>query len=100
MKITFFSNYVNHHQIPFCKEMKKLIGNDFKFVATTKVPEERIKLGYKDLNNEYDFVVRAYEDEEKAYKLGDESDIVIIGSAPMKYIKKRLHHNKIIIRYN
>ncbi len=100
MKITFFSNFLNHHQLPFCEEMIKILGNDFKFVATQKIPSERINLGYEDMNSKYDFVVRAYEDERLPYKLALESDIVIIGSAPDKYIRKRLKQNKIVFRYS
>ena len=36
MKITFYSNYLNHHQLPFCIELNRLYGEDFKFVATEK----------------------------------------------------------------
>ncbi len=100
MKITFFSNFLNHHQLPFCLEMKKHLGNGFKFVATEEVPKERLDLGYDDMNKAYDFVVRSYEDEEEAYKLGLESDVVIIGSAPVKYIKQRLKQKKLTFRYS
>lgn len=100
MKIAFFSNYLNHHQLPFCKEMYESLENKFVFVATNHVSNERKKLGYKDLNNEYDFVVRAYENEEYAYKLGLESDVVIIGSAPQKYIRERLKKGKLTLRYS
>ena len=100
MKVTFFSNFLNHHQLPFCLEMVKILGDNFKFVATTKIDEERILLGYEDMNKKFDFVVRAYENEEEAKKLGYESDFVIIGSAPVKYIKKRLKDNKITFRYS
>lgn len=100
MKITFFSNFLNHHQLPFCIEMQKILHDNFKFVATETIPEERLSLGYDDMNKSYDFVVRSYEDEEMAYKLGIDSDIVIIGSAPTKYIKERLKSKKITFRYS
>lgn len=100
MKITFFSNYLNHHQLPFCLELFNNPDVDFKFVATEPVPDSRIKLGYDDMNNSYDFVVRSYEDEDTAFKLGLESDVVIIGSAPSKYISKRLKFNKLTFRYS
>ncbi|MBQ4584456.1 MAG: glycosyltransferase [Bacilli bacterium] len=100
MKITFFSNFLNHHQLPFCMEMVGKLGSNFKFVVTEKIPEERIKLGYDDMNNAYDFVVRSYEDEKEAFRLGLESDVVIIGSAPSKYIKKRLKYKKLTFRYS
>ena len=100
MKITFFSNFLNHHQLPFCLELKKKLGDNFKFVATEQIPEERLLLGYDDMNSMYDFVVRAYEDETLATKLGNESDVVIIGSASTKYIKERLNKNRLTLRYS
>ena len=98
MKLTFFSNFMNHHQLPFCLEMVKVLGDDFKFVATKQIPDERIKLGYEDMNSKYDFVVSAYKDVELAKKLAIESDIVIFGEAPNFYL--RLRKDKITFRYS
>ena len=100
MRITFFSNFLNHHQLPFCLEMLKIIGDSYKFVATEKIPEERIKLGYEDMNEKYDFVIRSYENMDEAMKLADESDVVIIGSAPQKMILNRLRCGKLTFRYS
>lgn len=100
MKITFFSNYLNHHQLPFCLEMAERLGEDFKFVVTTKISEKRLKLGYKDMDNDYPFVVKAYDDGKKALEIGNESDVVIIGSAPTMYIKERLKEGKLTFRYS
>ena len=103
MKIAFFSNFLTHHQVPFCLEMQKRYGDGFKFVATMKIVEERLKLGYKDLDHDYDFVLRAYENEEcyqRAFDLALESDIVIMGSTDSDvYIQERLKQDKLTIRY-
>jgi len=102
MKITFYSNFFTHHQEPFCLEMVKKYGDDFKFVSTIKIPEERLNLGYKDMDYKYDFIVRAYENEEeynKALKLAIDSDIVIMGSTSDVYIEERLKQDKITFRY-
>ncbi len=59
-------------------------------------------MGFKDLDNEYDFVVKAYENEEsynKAKKLTLDSDIVIIGSTTDELIEERLKQDKITFRY-
>lgn len=102
MKITFYSNFFTHHQEPFCLEMVKRYGNDFKFVSTIKIPEERLNLGYKNLDNKYDFIVRAYENKkeyDRALKLAIDSDIVIMGSTSDEYIEERLKQDKITFRY-
>ena len=64
MKITFISNFLTHHQVPFCLEMQKKLGSDFKFVSTMKIFQWRLDLGFKDLDQEYDFVIIAYENYE------------------------------------
>jgi hypothetical protein len=100
MNIIYISNYLNHHQLPISKEMIYLIDDKYKFVATSYFNKKRLTLGYKDMNYSYDFVVRSYENEEEAYRLGNDSDVVIIGSAPKKYIKERLKKNRLTFAYS
>lgn len=96
MTITIFSNFFNHHQKPLCDELFSILGDNFKFVSTIPIPESFLKNGYEDFSKiEYNHL--AYINEkahEKAMELGANSDFVIIGSAPEKFIKKRLKHNK------
>jgi hypothetical protein len=102
MKITFFSNFLNHHQLPFCMEMYEYIGEDFKFVATEPVSKERINMGYHDMSTQYPFALNTYSSKkayEEAVKLGNESDVVIIGSAPRAFIKNRIKKNKLTFYY-
>lgn len=103
MKIVFVSNFLNHHQLPFCLEMQKNNNIEYYFVATEEIPEERIKLGYDNMNSKYSFVIEAYKgkaEKEQAKKIINESDIVIIGSAPEEYIEERIEKNKLIFRYS
>lgn len=103
MKVTFYSNFLLHHQTPFCDEMYKLLGSDFTFVATEKIPQERLDLGYADLSNLYQYSLNDYQSEEnrqKAYQLSLDSDIVIVGSAPDLYLRDRILSGKITFRYS
>jgi glycosyltransferase involved in cell wall biosynthesis len=102
MKVTFFSNYLNHHQIPFCNEMHKLLGDDYKFVATEPIKKERVNLGW-ELIDRFPYEIRSYEDEKahnSCLNLGLESDVVITGSSPDLFIKERLKQNRITFRYS
>ncbi len=102
MKVVFISNFLTHHQVPFCLEMHKRLGDNFKFISTVKIFEWRLKLGFKDLDNEYDFVVKAYESEESkklAKKLTLESDVAIIGSTTDEILEERLKQDKLTFRY-
>lgn len=88
-----FSNYLNHHQLPFCLAMEQLTGGKFTFVATEPVSAARLKMGYRDMDRDYNFVLRSYEDAaafEKARDLALTCDVMIFGSAPNEFIEKRL----------
>lgn len=103
MRLTFFSNFINHHQIPLCLEFYNALGDDFKFVVTEQVPEERLAMGYRDLSELYPFIVKAFISEsehEYARKLGEESDVAILGSAPEEFVRPRIRSNKLTFRYS
>ena len=100
--VTFFSNFLLHHQTPFCEAMVRILGDKFVFVATEKIPQERLYMGYSDLSHQVNYTLNSYEGEEnykKALELGINSDVVIIGSAPNVFIEERLKQNKLTFRY-
>ena len=99
----FISNYLTPHQLPFCLAMQRETENHFVFIETEELPEERRRLGYPLLGEQYDFVINATQSEEnqqKALQVAVESDVVIIGSASDAYIKKRLKDNKLTFRFS
>lgn len=103
MKIAFFSNFLNHHQLPICLAFDKLTGGKFTFVATTPVPQARLNLGYHDMNKQYPFVLTTYDSAENtqlAQALAVKSDVVIVGSAPDKYLEMRLRQGKLTFKYS
>lgn len=99
MKIAFFSNFLNHHQLPLCEAFCRTEGIEFKFVACEKIPDDRIKMGYEDMNAKYPFVLRAYEDSAAAEKIALEYDAVIFGACPTNYIALRMEENKLSFRF-
>ena len=101
--IVFFSNFISEHQIPFCDAMYEKTGGGFRFVATEPLSSERLDLGFTDKSGSLPYIIKSYENDEsrsEALKLGYESDVVIIGSAPDEYIEKRLADNKMTFRYS
>ena len=101
--VVLISNYLNHHTLPLCMELNARTNGNFRFVATTDLRPERANLGYKRLNEEYDFVVRAYEgaeEKKRAAKLCYDCDVLIYGHAPQSFYAKRLLHHKVTFRYN
>ena len=102
MKIAFFSNFLNHHQSKICEAFYEMLDGDFRFIACSPIDSDRIRLGYKDMNQE-SYVIRAYENKEQlqeAKKWCMESDVIIHGSAPEVFVTKRLEVGLPVFKYN
>lgn len=102
MKITFFSNFLNHHEIPLCDALFKLPGVQFYFVQTEPMHEERVLMGWNPDTNKYPYLILSYKNTEtynECLKLGSESDVVIFGSAPYKFIAHRVKNNTLTFYY-
>ncbi len=100
MKVVFLSNYYNHHQSAFSTAMDELTDNNFYFIETSEMSEERRKLGYGI--EKPSFVLQYYDEEQKnsCISLIDEADVVIYGSAPYNLVEKRLKGKKLTFAYS
>lgn len=102
MKITFYSNFLNLHQLPMCEAFLSLPDVNFKFVACTPIPGERIRMKYEDMNHKYDFVLCSYENDESyanAMELALSSDVAIFGSTDLRFLYARMDKNLLSFRY-
>ena len=102
MTITFVTNLVHHHQLPVADEFYKMPGVEYHYIACEPMPDWLIKGGY-DPTLERPYIIRTYEGEkqlELAKKLIDESDVVIIGSAPNDWVYNRKKENKVTFHYH
>lgn len=103
MKITFFTNFLNHHQLPFCLELHNNPNINFTLVATERIPHDRLQLGYEDMNNKYPFVLTSYDSKlnyKHSIELAKNSDVIIWGSAPYEYMKYATKNKRIVFRYS
>ena len=102
MVITFVSNYINHHQIPFCDAMSSLFEDvEFHFIQAMPMEEKRIKMGWAVNPKDYRYVSLFYEDEKYCENLILNSDVVIFGwteGITEKLEKKRLSSDKLSFR--
>ena len=101
MKIVFLSNYFNHHQKPFSDEMYRLLGEDYIFIETKRMPKSRVKLGYdSEVVAPYvipvEYTVTFFDN---VVGMINDADVVIAGEADYKYIAERKKQKKIIIKY-
>ena len=72
-KIVFMSNFINHHQKPFCDAMHKRLGDDFVFIQTEPMEQERIDMGWSEEYVSLPYVKCIYEYEECGKKILMES---------------------------
>lgn len=101
MTLTFVTNHVHHHQLPLADEFYRLLGNDYRYVATKPLPDWLIKGGY-DPSLDRPYIIRSYISEGKmaeARKLIDESDVVIRGDAPMAWVVQRSKSDKVTFHF-
>lgn len=98
VKVVMISNYFNHHQKPLCEAMYQSIGEDFKFVVTADMREDRKRLGY-GMDETPSYVVDSRKSEENLDFI-DDADVVIFGSAPESLIENRKKQRKLIFRYS
>ena len=101
MNIVFVSNYLNHHQIPFCEAVIRENGGDFTFIQMERMDETRVKMGWGIDVKDYDYAKCYYEEPDECRALMDNCDILIYGGVEDEsYVKPRLKAGKIVVRYS
>lgn len=100
--LTFFSNYFNHHQKALCDEWFRLLGDGFTFVETMPIESFRAGMGWG--NEEVPgYVLKTHvsqDNHEHAMKLGYDSDIVVMGTAPEEFVERRFAADRLTFRYS
>ncbi len=101
MTLTFVSNYINHHQIPVSDELYRFLGEDYTFIQTEPVEEERLQMGWQDESGKLPYLKLFYEEAEQCRNLIMDSDVVIFGGTDEEdYIQPRLRAGKLVLRYS
>ena len=101
MRTTFFSNFLNAHQLPLANEFNAMEGVDYTFVSLLATNG---MVGRASLDDDYDFVVKEYESNagaELAMRHAVEDDIVVFGDMAGKeqYVRARAKTGKPFFRY-
>lgn len=103
MKVVFISNYINHHQIPFSNALYKRLGNNYCFIETIKMEEERVRLGW-NANNNFPYLLKSYESDQalrSAQNLVDNADVVILGGiSGGKWLNSRKEKGRLTFIYS
>lgn len=89
---------MSHHQFFLSEELYKKTNGEYTFIATEPITEERIKLGWPKIKAPY-IIELTEKNEEDILSMIMEADVVIIGSAPYRLVKKRIRAGKLTFTY-
>ncbi|MDR2888374.1 MAG: glycosyltransferase family 4 protein [Lachnospiraceae bacterium] len=99
MKLTFISNYINHHQIPFSEACYRQLEGEYAFVQTMPMESERREMGWSSDGENLPYVHCLYEKEAECRKLIMDSDILMAGWTDREdLILERLKSGRLTIR--
>ena len=101
MRFVFVSNYYTHHQSALSERLYDKLGDNYKFIQTEHMDEERLKMGW--IESIPPFVIESYKSDEsyrEAVRLIQSADVVVIGSAPKYMERMRLQTGKLTIKYS
>ena len=99
MKITMISNYINHHQIPFSNRMYEVLGDNYCFIQTQEMEQERSDMGWSINLSDYPYVMCSYDDEQKAIDAIMNCDLLIAGWTEREdLIRMRLKAGRLTLR--
>lgn len=89
-KLVFFSNYLNHHQVPLADAFYQLLGDDYAFVATMPSSSDNMK-GGKDYSSR-EYCVRACDSTDNklyAMELARTAEVCVFGANSLEYAVER-----------
>ena len=96
MKLAFYVNYLNHHQVAVADELYRLLGEDFTFVATYPRNGAELKGGEDYSMRPYCLLAAERDDAyQKAMKLLQEVDVAVIGGGNLDYEVARAKTGKL-----
>lgn len=98
IKFVFVSNYLNHHQIPFCNAMYELLSESFAFIQTEPMEQERVQMGWKEQTDVL-YLKKYYEEPEYCRELIESARVVFFGGCDdERYVEARLQAGRTVIR--
>lgn len=102
ISIVFVSNYFNHHEKYLCEELSMHSEVDFKFIQTERMSDERLALGWGVDVSSFPYVICSYSGDnnyQRAIKICEDADVLILGSAPYDFVSYRIKNNKLTFYY-
>ena len=97
-KVVFVSNYLNHHQIPFCRALSSRLGGSFVFIQTEPMEEERVQMGW-NAGPQEPYLELLYEKPKECSEWIKQAEVLLLGwTEDESCFQERLRSGKPVIR--
>lgn len=92
--VAFYTNFIVPHQVPFAKAIVKEVGEEnYAYVYTNELSQERVRLGYP-IDNEEKWFVKGTTSDIKIKKLLQESKVLICDAREADLLEHRACHGR------
>lgn len=90
MKLAFYCNHLNHHQVRVADELYKLLGEDYAFIATLPRNKDSLKGGADYSSRLYCILAgESHEAHERAMELARNAEVCVFGACSQEYAVER-----------
>ena len=90
MKLVFYCNYLNHHQVLVADELYGMLGDCYAFVATLPRNERELKGGADYSSRPYCILAgESHEAHERAMELARNAEVCVFGACSQEYAVER-----------
>lgn len=90
MKLAFYSNHLNHHQVRVADELYELLGEDYVFIATLPRSKDSLKGGVDYSTRPYCILAgESHEAHDRALELARAAEVCVFGACSQEYAVER-----------
>lgn len=100
IKLAYFSNYLNHHQVALADELYKILGDSYRFIATSIVTHNNLKGGEDYSTRPYCVLAKSSASaQQEAIKLARYADVCVFGACSQEYAIERAKYSKTALSF-
>lgn len=90
MKLAFYCNHLNHHQVRVADEIYRLLGDEYVFISTLPRNKDSLKGGADYSSRPYCILAgESHEAHERAMELARNAEVCVFGACSQEYAVER-----------
>lgn len=103
MTIVFYSNFLNHHQVPVADELYRITNHNYYFVEVMPMPDSIKSIGYPDFSDK-PYLIQTWKSKksyEHALILARSANVAVFGGeVVLEFMKERLKKKRLSFLYS